>query len=389
MNTPSNFPGNKGSLPDTENNLGSSEAKIPLPAIYSQNPTNANYNGGPRSPHLAAISNRVLGNGVMPSPLILPPTAPFPPANNTNYPPMGRQPEQNRFITGYNNERYSNDMRYYERNILPAMQYRAENFRTLERQILPALESQQRTQNQQNGIIPNLGPGILQHLGQPGITQNLDQSVGQQSVGQQSLNQDPFQPHHDPMLLMSHRSPPLEQLLAAARAHVELGLIIVVKTVPVADEEFRKKRGRPKKLILDPASNQYIDSSHENYKRLNKILKESLEAEKRMEGISVTKNANLRTLDEKDVQTLLEKKDRRGRPRKFPIEQTGLKIRGIRVNGSLRGKKKPDSPDEDKVRKKRGRPRKEPAKEPAKESAKEPAKEPAVEPAKEPEVGPK
>ncbi|OVF04689.1 hypothetical protein A9F13_26g00429 [Clavispora lusitaniae] len=129
----------------------------------------------------------------------------------------------------------------------------------------------------------------------------------------------------------------------------------------------KRKRGRPKKFILDPSTNQYIDSSHENYKRLNRLHKESIEAagERNTPKDSATdfiaKGTNLGSLNDQAVKQLLEKKDRRGRPRKFPIEQTGVTIKGVRVNGSLK-RRKPSSPslDADGNKRKRGRPKREP-----------------------------
>ena len=42
------------------------------------------------------------------------------------------------------------------------------------------------------------------------------------------------------------------------------------------------------------------------------------------------------------MQNLLQKKDRRGRPRKFPVEQTGVTIKGVRVNGTMKQRRKKD-----------------------------------------------
>jgi hypothetical protein len=44
-------------------------------------------------------------------------------------------------------------------------------------------------------------------------------------------------------------------------------------------------------------------------------------------------------MDDEAVKELLKRKDRRGRPRKFPIEETGLTIKGIRVNGVTKNRK--------------------------------------------------
>lgn len=139
------------------------------------------------------------------------------------------------------------------------------------------------------------------------------------------------------------------------------------KLVAVTDEgSNKKKRGRPKKLILDPATNLYIDSSHENYKRLNKLLKESSTSPKTSPidpqmGKLVTRGTNFGSLNDVAVKQLLEQKDRRGRPRKFPIEQTGITIKGIRVNGILKSRKKTPvaTGDDQAPKRKRGRPKRE------------------------------
>lgn len=117
-------------------------------------------------------------------------------------------------------------------------------------------------------------------------------------------------------------------------------------TPPVSSE--KKRRGRPKKLILDPSTNEYINSLHPNFKQLNKELKESELQQSGMAEHSIFKDEQisklndqptyLRNLDDDAVKQLLQKKDRRGRPRKFPVEQTGITIKGIRVNGNKKKK---------------------------------------------------
>lgn len=144
---------------------------------------------------------------------------------------------------------------------------------------------------------------------------------------------------------------------------------IVAKYVPATEEDgSKKKRGRPKKLLLDPSTNEFIDSSHENYKRLNRMLKSSTSVaqpgdEDKEKYIGLVKGTSLNSLNDIALQQLLEKKDKRGRPRKFPIEKTGLTIRGIRVSGTGRAtsSKTLDAVgDQDKVAKrKRGRPKRE------------------------------
>lgn len=125
------------------------------------------------------------------------------------------------------------------------------------------------------------------------------------------------------------------------------------------EDGTKKKRGRPKKLILDPTTNNYIDSSHENFKRLNKLLKES---EAKTKGKNGPKSNGMKfdLLNDQDLKQLLELKDRRGRPRKFPIELTGVTIKGVRVNGSKSRSKSVSSPDPGTTKvAKRGRPKKE------------------------------
>ena len=148
-------------------------------------------------------------------------------------------------------------------------------------------------------------------------------------------------------------------------------ITIVTKFVPATDDDgSKKKRGRPKKYILDPSTNEFIDSSHENFKRLNKLLKSSTKTTLEKIGdsekhVGIVKGTSLKSLNDVAVQQLLEKKDKRGRPRKFPIEKTGLTIRGVRVSGSGRGPIAektllPTVVENDKVsKKKRGRPKRE------------------------------
>lgn len=103
--------------------------------------------------------------------------------------------------------------------------------------------------------------------------------------------------------------------------------------------ETKRKRGRPKKLLLDPATNTYIDLLHPNFKQLNKQLKPVQTKEYRLEdGRTQVAPTALRLFDDAAVRLLLKKKDRRGRPRKFPIEQTGVTIKGVRINGSKKRK---------------------------------------------------
>ncbi|OBA23883.1 hypothetical protein METBIDRAFT_30257 [Metschnikowia bicuspidata var. bicuspidata NRRL YB-4993] len=139
-------------------------------------------------------------------------------------------------------------------------------------------------------------------------------------------------------------------------------IAILSKMVAATDENgSKKKRGRPKKLILDPTTNQYIDSSHANFKKLNKLLKESSGIAVKQAHSPMENGINLDSLNDQEMKQLLELKDRRGRPRKFPVEQTGITIKGVRVNGTMKGKRKDlvaSLNDSDKVQKKRrGRPK--------------------------------
>lgn len=126
--------------------------------------------------------------------------------------------------------------------------------------------------------------------------------------------------------------------------------------------DTKKRRGRPKKFILDPSTNEYIDSTHPNFKALNRVFKKSTKRKNRTSNPQVSvpnslpnaqpdyeseeaqharkmarlqdKPPYLRSLEDETVKNLIKKKDRRGRPRKFPVEQTGITIKGIRVNGT-------------------------------------------------------
>lgn len=143
-------------------------------------------------------------------------------------------------------------------------------------------------------------------------------------------------------------------------AHQNVLRIAAKLLPPSLSDGLKKKRGRPKKLILDPSTNQYIDSSHENFKKLNKILKQAMESADAKDS-GYAKSTKLDIMNDQALKQLLELKDRRGRPRKFPIEQTGLTIKGIRVNGTMKGRKKVTLVlDPNNVhKKKRGRPKRE------------------------------
>lgn len=147
-----------------------------------------------------------------------------------------------------------------------------------------------------------------------------------------------------------------QELQNSARKEKEEAIIHPHFTTTHATLEGKKKRGRPKKLILDPETNEYIDLSHPNFKHLNRVLKDlsspsassTSSYESRVSSRHSPREGNmgklydqptyLRKFEDEAVQQLLLKKDKRGRPRKFPVEQTGVTIKGIRVNGSSRHK---------------------------------------------------
>lgn len=126
------------------------------------------------------------------------------------------------------------------------------------------------------------------------------------------------------------------------------------------DDGLKKKRGRPKKLILDPSTNLYIDSSHVNFKKLNKLLKQNTDGSIK-QASPMESGLRFDSLNDQEMKQLLELKDRRGRPRKFPVEQTGITIKGVRVSGSMKARKKQmpvtTDPSNKVEKKKRGRPR--------------------------------
>ncbi|EDK40990.2 hypothetical protein PGUG_05088 [Meyerozyma guilliermondii ATCC 6260] len=202
-------------------------------------------------------------------------------------------------------------------------------------QIPPQYQPQMQAAQSQ---IHNPAPPRLQQPAQPQISQYQQQLQYPQHFQQQM--QIPY--HHTPAqrhdeLMKDSQSPP--------------------QTIPnVSQEKFqertmlvKKKRGRPKKLILDPSTKSYIDSSHPRFKQLNKILKESSNPSTPNSSLGhmngqegsrqLTQVTHLRDMDDEAVKELLKRKDRRGRPRKFPIEETGLTIKGIRVNGVAKNRK--------------------------------------------------
>lgn len=233
---------------------------------------------------------------------------------------------------------------------------------------------------------------ISNHISNPQISkqripgqQVSNQISNQQVLSQQVANQNSSRlsnqtsnqiPNHSPdqhmqrQVIQNHQDiqAPMANSGAVANANPvtqsdERPTIVTKMVAATVEGSLRKKRGRPKKLILDPETNEFIDSSHEHYKRLNKLLMQTT-ADKTSTtdmGKLIQKGSNFDNLNDQTVKQLLEQKDRRGRPRKFPIEQTGVTIRGIRVNGTLKARKKPSLtayalPDQA-VKKKRGRPR--------------------------------
>lgn len=121
----------------------------------------------------------------------------------------------------------------------------------------------------------------------------------------------------------------------------------------------KKKRGRPRLLILDPTLNQYIDSNHPNYKALKLQLKRG---ENGVISTYLERNESSYKLKEYDVDEadkLLQKKDKRGRPRKFAIEETGITVKGVRIGGLKHKRKKiVDNSDPSVIKRPRGRPKK-------------------------------
>lgn len=185
--------------------------------------------------------------------------------------------------------------------------------------------------------------------------------------------QQPQIPAHLQLQQLPHKLP-LEQQVPLPQKPPALMASSLALSQPTPEMPEKKKRGRPRKLLLDPSTNKYIDSTHENFKQLNKLIKSSAEPNGLLPSgafgllgnpeldSSLSKlyqqPAYLRTLDDDAVQQLLKKKDKRGRPRKFPVEQTGLTIKGIRVNGNMKPKRLKEAVRDDGLKIiKRGRPR--------------------------------
>ncbi|KAM9932504.1 hypothetical protein OXX80_007870, partial [Metschnikowia pulcherrima] len=93
----------------------------------------------------------------------------------------------------------------------------------------------------------------------------------------------------------------------------------------------------------------------------NKLLKQNSDGIVKSGHSPMENGLRLDSLNDEEMRQLLSSKDRRGRPRKFPVEQTGITIKGVRVAGSLKGRKKESPVLFDAVnqvqKKKRGRPK--------------------------------
>lgn len=240
--------------------------------------------------------------------------------------------------------------------------------------------------------MPSIGHGMhIPPLGLPPQALQPKTHNGQQFFQEQLHSLQQQQQHHQQQHYQQHIHHP-QHLPRPQRQHQQLHNPTLVEH-PVNHRQLndtnngqqlqimhdsKKKRGRPKKLILDPLTNQYIDSTHPNFKQLNKLVKTSSTVASTPPHISLTalpsdtdggitklydQPTYMRTLEDKAVQQLLQKKDKRGRPRKFPIEQTGLTIKGIRVNGTAKQRKKKaaelfHSNGQRIAKRERGRPRK-------------------------------
>lgn len=152
----------------------------------------------------------------------------------------------------------------------------------------------------------------------------------------------------DPLSRAPHRAPLLSEG-ASESPSITVAMVTPPPISPTPRDhgprkpagEVKRKRGRPKKIILDPSTNTYIDSSHPNFKQLNKQLKPMAHQYRLDDGttqLASAPSAVLRSYDQNEVRLLLQKKDKRGRPRKFPVEETGLTIKGVRINGAKRRK---------------------------------------------------
>lgn len=181
---------------------------------------------------------------------------------------------------------------------------------------------------------------------------------GRELVPEQKLGDQNGDSHQEKKVRVIKRESPV--MLPSGDLTAEQALTITSKLVPAMNEAgLKKKRGRPKKMILDPSTNLYIDSLHANFKKLNKILKRNMEATAKTDHGFLEHGGRLDTMNDQALQRLIDSKDRRGRPRKFPIEETGITVRGVRVSGTMKRRTATPLPagEEAKVKRKRGRPK--------------------------------
>ncbi|PVH17927.1 uncharacterized protein CXQ87_000828 [Candidozyma duobushaemuli] len=382
-----------------EGSLESQEKNRRIPLVYGSrngSPNPQNYAMGTPSPPLTSLSNRMLNNSMVPSPLTLPPQQGMRANHNSMLSKSSEQTQHNQIQHAHQG---SDQMHRQQRGPTPQSyqeyQQRSQKETNSMMNVGDFQHNQQQHQIHQNhnSQVPHYASpqmfskqGQQQHLaqghppfeyGQYQHIQPLGQQMDQSDFHQYSQHQQQ-QPNQDTHQVQSQFANHDQKSLGASPQNSDESegkhkITIVTKFVPATEDDgSKKKRGRPKKYILDPATNEFIDSSHENFKRLNKLLKESTKTTSKKLGdaeqhVGIVKGTSLKSLNDVAVQQLLEKKDKRGRPRKFPIEKTGLTIRGVRVSGTGRGPSEKAqvtasnvAADTDKVsKKKRGRPKRE------------------------------
>lgn len=280
----------------------------------------------------------------------------------------------------------------------------------LQQQSYPHHLPQQQEQQQQQHGSPHQGPATVNSA--TGVAAAAVSATGA-AAGDQKVKK-PRKPRATKKEMEEKR----RLLLEKEALRIQQGGSPVLKD-DSTDANGKRRRGRPKKLILDPATNTMIDSTHPNFKQLNKILRES-EGKAVAASPAVAKNGapqepqheymphynenmtihplqqhlhhqqqqhlqhqqqqqqlqqqqqqqfqqqqkqqkkqrklklkqkrqqqpqqeqrqeqnvpsanGLAGLGDLDFQQLLKKKDKRGRPRKFPVEQTGITIKGVKIN---------------------------------------------------------
>lgn len=156
---------------------------------------------------------------------------------------------------------------------------------------------------------------------------------------------------------------PRRRLRTKTKKQLDEELVSLNESFFNAPKEPRRKRGRPRLLLYDSNTNEYMDSTHPNYKQLKKELESSGKLTDEFLSTYLIKKASAgsatsREYNEADIRDLMRKKDKRGRPRKFPIEETGMTVKGVRVDGIKKQKGKPRATGNSK--RPRGRPRKVP-----------------------------